>query len=350
MANSSSSVLQSGIALSSPHIAVHASTKMPPVSTEGKAPYVVPSAGKDCYTWYKVFGNLGGATVPLIALHGGPGSPHNYLLSLADLSELYGIPVILYDQLGCGNSTALPEKWGDQTFFNSELFERELDNLVDHLGISQFDLLGHSWGGMLAAKHASNGSHRLGKLILMNTPASIDLFIQGIAERQSQLPQSVQDTIERHKLSQDFSAPEYTEAMTEFYKKFWCRCDEWPADLIASRAIRKRDPTVVQTMSASKYYSIKSLLTAACRYGPTEFSCTGSIKGWTALPWAHEIKTSTLLLSGEFDEVIEAACVPYFEKIPKAKWVVVNNASHMMMWEQREQIMRIISNFLRGEA
>src|SRR2546429_7828152 len=51
-------------------------------------------------TWYRVSGKPG--RTPLVALHGGPGSTHNYF---APLERLAGErPVVLYDQLGCGRS------------------------------------------------------------------------------------------------------------------------------------------------------------------------------------------------------------------------------------------------------
>lgn len=54
-----------------------------------------------------------------------------------------------YDQIGCGRSTHLPEKLGDEAFWSVELFVRELDNLIYYLGLREtgFHLLGQSWGG-----------------------------------------------------------------------------------------------------------------------------------------------------------------------------------------------------------
>lgn len=113
---------------------------------EGEVAFVVPQAGKPCKTWYKVFGDLQSNT-PLVALHGGPGCAHDYLLVLADLTSSLSIPVVLYDQIGNGRSTHLPEKGSDASFWTDQLFLDELDNLLTHLGIKDnYALLGHSWG------------------------------------------------------------------------------------------------------------------------------------------------------------------------------------------------------------
>jgi pimeloyl-ACP methyl ester carboxylesterase len=51
-----------------------------------------------------------------VALHGGPSVNHTYLLVLSDLTRAHGIPLIVYDQIGTGNSAHLPEKIGDTAF------------------------------------------------------------------------------------------------------------------------------------------------------------------------------------------------------------------------------------------
>ena len=51
--------------------------------------------------WYRIAGP-DAPGVPLLCLHGGPGSTHDYLEPLADLADER--PVVFYDQLGCGRS------------------------------------------------------------------------------------------------------------------------------------------------------------------------------------------------------------------------------------------------------
>ncbi|KAJ7218856.1 peptidase S33 [Mycena rebaudengoi] len=103
---------------------------------EGEVEFVVPAAGKPCKTWYKIVGDLHApiSCRPLVALHGGPGVNHEYLLILTDLTTAHGIPLVLYDQLGSGYSTRLPEKMGDVGFWMEQLFLDELDNQLSILG------------------------------------------------------------------------------------------------------------------------------------------------------------------------------------------------------------------------
>ncbi|KAK7677081.1 hypothetical protein QCA50_019979 [Cerrena zonata] len=122
---------------------------------EGDVNFEIPSAGKLCKTHYWIVGDLKTSKTPLVILHGGPGATHHYVSINDELYKLHDIPVILYDQIGNGNSTHLPEKRGDADFWTVQLFINELDNLLKHLAIQQrYDILGHSWGGMLAASFA----------------------------------------------------------------------------------------------------------------------------------------------------------------------------------------------------
>ncbi|MFL5259105.1 MAG: alpha/beta fold hydrolase, partial [Hyphomicrobiales bacterium] len=112
---------------------------MQPVETkEGFAPF------RDYRTWYRITGDLGARKAPVVVLHGGPGAAHNYVDAYKLLAN-QGRGVIHYDQLGCGNSTLLPDKGAD--FWTPELFITELNNLIDTLGIrSRYHVLGQSWG------------------------------------------------------------------------------------------------------------------------------------------------------------------------------------------------------------
>lgn len=159
---------------------------------EGTVEFKVDGVDAPCKTWYKVFGDLKSRR-PLVALHGGPGIAHNYLLSLADLVGTHAIPVVLYDQLGNGNSTHLPDKMGDTAFWTEKLFIAQLEGLLDHLGIQDdFDLLGHSWGGMLGARFATTHPPGLKNLIISDSPASMKLWVEAAKKLRAQLPQDVQ--------------------------------------------------------------------------------------------------------------------------------------------------------------
>ena len=66
--------------------------------TEGYMPFI------GYQTYYRIVGEPSDKA-PLLLLHGGPGSTHNYFEVLDCIADT-GRQVISYDQIGCGNSTA----------------------------------------------------------------------------------------------------------------------------------------------------------------------------------------------------------------------------------------------------
>lgn len=139
----------------------------PAPSSEGHIPFKIPGVEESCSTYYKVYGTLSPSSVPLILLHGGPGVGCDYLNHFSSLWTTRSIPIIAYDQIGCGRSSLVREKASDASFWVEDLFVRELDNLVDHFSLreSGYDVYGHSWGGMLGPAYAAGRPRGLRRLI-----------------------------------------------------------------------------------------------------------------------------------------------------------------------------------------
>ncbi|RDI87918.1 Kinesin-like protein [Venturia inaequalis] len=298
-----------------------------PKTTTGTVPFDVPGLGKECFTWFTVFGDLESGIRPLIALHGGPGVGHNYLLSLADLAT--GRPVILYDQLGCGNSTLLPEKSGHTEFWTVQLFLQELDNLIEHFNIESYDLFGNSWGGMLAAEHALTLPQKLHKLIVADAPASMVDWVIAAGELRVELPKEVQEALLKNEKDGTTNSAEYEAAVEVFYRLHVCRLNPWPSEVVDTFNNIKKDSTVYMTMN-----------------GPSEFFVIGSLKDWSVKGKLDIITVSTLLLNGRYDEATDWVTKPYFEEIPRVRWYTFSESSHMPHWEERDRFMEIVGGFL----
>ncbi|KAJ7593296.1 Alpha/Beta hydrolase protein, partial [Mycena floridula] len=305
---------------------------MSTIITEGKAEFKVPAAGKPCWTWYKVVGNLKSRR-PLVVLHGGPGSTHNYMLTLADLATKYSIPVVLYDQLGNGLSTHLPEKNGDITFWTEELFRDELDNLLAHLGIgNDYDLLGQSWGGMLAAAYASKQPQGLHKLVVASAPADMVQWVVAADILRKDMPLDIQEALSKHEANGTYDDPEYKKAVDVYYEKHLCTVKPMPEEFLASMKHMEEDSTVVMTMN-----------------GPSEFTITGSLKTWSVIKDIPKINVPTLLTNGRHDEAQDSTMQPFFDGIQKVKWVQFANSSHTSHLEERERYMEVVSKFLLAD-
>ena len=224
-------------------------------SKEGKVTFKHSSLPYDCETWYKVYGDLKSSSTsrPLIILHGGPGACHNYLLALKAFASSHHLPVVFYDQLGNGNSTHLREKRLDTAFWTPELFMDELQNLLDHLDITEYDVLGQSWGGMFAAMWAVRNPKGLNKVVISNSPTSMDLWVKSCKSLREKLPKEIDDALEKHEQAQTYDEQEYKDAVQFFYKRHLCRVSnekgEFPKDVQDSLDWIDKDDTVYFTMN-----------------------------------------------------------------------------------------------------
>ncbi len=277
-------------------------------------------------TWYRVTGDLASAKPPLVTLHGGPGVPHNYLLSLSALADS-GRAIIHYDQIGAGRSTHLRDK--PAAFWTVSLFLEELDNLLHHLGImGGYHLLGQSWGGMLASEHAVLRPAGLRSLVIANSPAAMALWLQEANLLRALLPPEVQATLLAHEAAGTTDTAEYEAAVRVFYDRHLCRV-AWPPELEASFAAVADDPTVYHTMN-----------------GPSEFHCIGTIRDWSIVDRVDRIVAPTLLISGRHDEATAAVVQPFADRIPNARWEIFEESSHLPHIEETARYLTMVDGFI----
>ena len=204
-----------------------------PPPSNGTIPFMYN--GQNYSTWYTYEGNLDSSR-PLIVLHGGPGFSYDYMSALTNLAPKR--PVIFYDQIGNGRSSRLRDK--NESFFTIGLFVDELDSVVKFFNLKEYDILGHSWGGILAVEYAVLQPAGLNKLVLSDSPASIKLWTESEASLLSTFPQDVQQGV-----SAGFSNPRvYRAALGEFFGKYGCTNKPWPIPLNISFDYLFADPTV----------------------------------------------------------------------------------------------------------
>ncbi|MBB6351438.1 proline iminopeptidase-family hydrolase [Nonomuraea muscovyensis] len=278
-------------------------------------------------TWYRRTGELTGARPALVVLHGGPGSTHDYLVGLADLAD-EGWPVIHYDQLGNGGSTHLPH--APAGFWTPRLFLDELDNLLDALGLRDgYVLFGQSWGGMLAALHASARPAGLRGLVIANAPASYPLWLGEMRVLRDRLPPEIDEVLLKHEAAGTTDSREYFDAMMVFYSRHVCRLDPWPREFAATFLEIYNNPTVYYTMN-----------------GPSEFHVIGTLRDWGVEDRVADIAVPTLLLSGRHDEATPATVQPYFDRIPDVRWEIFENSSHTPHLEEPDRFRRVLLDYL----
>lgn len=140
-------------------------------------------------TFYKIIGK----GEPLLIINGGPGMNSNGFEAMAKkLGEKY--QAILYDQRGTGKSVL--KELNSETI-NMKLMAEDIETLRKHLKIEKWSILGHSFGGIMAAHYATIYPKTISKIIF-SASGGIDL---GLTEYASANINSKLSQIERDSLS-----------------------------------------------------------------------------------------------------------------------------------------------------
>jgi proline iminopeptidase len=270
--------------------------------------------------YYRSFGDARKGTI--LCLHGGPGGTHDYMLPLADLAN-YGYRVVFYDQLGCGKSE-LPK---NVTLFTVERAVEEVEGIRRALNLGKIHLVGSSWGGLLAIAYALKYQKNLRSLVTVGGIASVPLTIEEMERLRSQLPPETVETMHKYEDLGDYENPEYMQAVEGFYKKHLCRLPEWPKELLYTFEHISRP--VYNTMN-----------------GPNEFLIIGTIHYWDVTNQLPKIKVPTLVTGGKYDEVTPKVARSIHKGIRKSKLVIFPNSSHLPFWEERENFMSVVREFV----
>ena len=306
-----------------------------PPTQSGMIPFTPPGTDRKCETAYWLWGNTESKIPPLIILHGGPGAPGRDWKAVTLLHEKHGIPVLLYDQIGCGASTHLRDTRGDTKFWTMELFFAELENVKNYFQIKTFDLLGHSCGGMIAVSYALTQPQGLRKLILSSCPPSDTLRLQPMARQREELPKDLYDTMIACEKEGRLDSPEYESAGLELMRRHLCRLDPWPQEIQETMALMEEDDTVSFTL-----------------YGPMPMEPTGPRKDYDVTSRLPEITETTvpggvLLTNGKYDMSQDEVMVPFFTQIrAKVKWVRFAESSHMAHLEEPRAFLTALGDFL----
>jgi proline-specific peptidase len=272
-------------------------------------------------TWYRIVGAGEAGRDPLVCLHGGPGSSHNYFARLEALAA-QGREVVVYDQLGCGRSDRTDDvEWSLQVFLD------ELDALRTQLGLDRIHLLGTSWGGMLALEHALSG-RPLRSLVLSSTLASAEEWEVEVGRLKDDLPGDVVAVLDRHERAGTLDDPEYEEAMGVFESRHFYRGGDDPPEL--ERMAAERAPEVYRAM-----------------WGANEWTVTGSLRGWDVRPRLQEIQVPTLVLRGAYDLSTESISRTLVDGIPNAREAVFAESSHTPVLEETDRYLEVVGGFLR---
>lgn len=286
--------------------------------TEGYMPF------EGFKTYYRIVGEKTPGKAPLVLLHGGPGSTHNYFEVLDKIAET-GRQVIMYDQIGCGNSFVE----GHPELFNADTWIKELIELRKHLWLDEIHLLGQSWGGMQTIWYALEYKPKgIKSYILSSTLSSAKLWEEEQKRRISYMSKEDQEALLGAVESGDYSSKEYNDALGRFMNMY------------CAGEVTEESPECLRRpkKSGTEAYIVG--------WGHNEFSPTGTLAGYEFTDRLHEIKEPCLITSGAID-----LCSPYiakvmYDRIPNSSWELFQFSRHMPFVEETEKYMDVLTKWL----
>ncbi len=279
--------------------------------------------------WTKRFGN--NPKIKVLLLNGGPGATHEYFECMENFLPAEGIEFIYYDQLGCGNS----DNPRDTSMWSLPRYVEEVEQVRQALNLNKdnFFLLGHSWGGILAAEYAFKYQQNLKGLIISNMMMSCPeygRYAQDVLAKQ--MKPEVLAEVRKIEANKDFKNPRYMALlMPNFYAEHICRLplDQWPEPV--TRSFAKMNQSLYVTMQ-----------------GPSEFGVAGKLLNWDRTKDLPKLTIPVLSIGGKYDTMDPKHMQMIATKVQNGNSLTCPTGSHMSMYDDQKTYFPGLIKFLKS--
>lgn len=275
-------------------------------------------------TYYRIAGEAKEGKAPLLLLHGGPGSAHNYFEVLDRLADT-GRQIISYDQLGSGNSYVAnrPDLW------NRKVWTDELMALREHLHLDQVHILGQSWGGMLLIGYLiDHKPEGVVSAILSSTLSNSQLWGHEQHRLIRLMSAEDQQAIARAEQTGNYDSEEYAQANARFM------------ELHCAGAVTEDSP---ECLRRKKQSGEESYIVA---WGPNEYTPMGNLRDFDYTDRLHELQCPCLITSGTNDLCTPLVAKTMFDRIPNARWELFDGTRHMSFVEQNDKYSTLLAEWM----
>lgn len=260
---------------------------------------------------------------PVLVVHpGGPGFSTTYLGDMAGLGDRHTL--VILSPRGTGES----DRPADRSAYHLDDYVSDLDELREHLGLERMLLLGYSHGGVVTQAYASTYPERVSRLVLAVTLARF--------------------------------GPEQEAAMKAGREKR--SLEDWYQDAIAASGVDQESATDDQvretTMRAMPFYFARFGQAEAAYVdtfrsdplnGDAQRAFGGDMPSLDLRGRLSNISAPTLVITGEDDFICGPVCAHEISAaIPGAREVIVPDAGHMLVFEQRRAFHDEIAAFLES--
>ena len=266
---------------------------------------------------------------PLMVLHGGPGAPHGYFLPyLLPLARHHRL--VFMDERGSGRSERLANFKG----YTLETLACDADAVRRALGLKTVDVMGHSFGGILAQAYAIKYPSTVRRLILAGTGSSASRVNADFKLIKDSLDPALRAQIDALELKGIIGAdgaqlPEYRKLADEAEAsyEYVVRPPQWDDH---GEAIGW---DVLNEMWGNR----------------SDFHIDGNLAGFDFVPALRKLPIPTLIILGDHDLVSSATAEETHAALRNSKVVILAGSGHMSFVDQTDVFLQDVSAFLDSE-
>jgi proline iminopeptidase len=274
----------------------------------------------------KLWVEIEGSGEPLLLIPGGPGDAHYFHPSFSILASTN--KVICFDAFGRGKSDRAKDR--KEYSFNRDV--EDIEGLRKALGLESMNILGHSYGGMVAEAYALKYPNRVKKLILACTLFSAEMW------------QANNDNC-NYEIRNQY--PEIWDSLMIIREQGYHSSDkihynlygELPAGLFYYYDASKAD-MFIHDNNPEVYYGIAG--------DDCDFLIGGDITNIDFRTKLKDLKMSMLVLAGRFDRVALPRFSVQFKKYaPQAEFVIFEKSGHLPFIEEPKRFFKVLGDFLK---
>jgi proline iminopeptidase len=264
----------------------------------------------------------------LMVLHGGPGSTHDYFLPyLLPLARHHRL--VFIDERGSGHSQQLhPAQYTLQGMAD------DVEAVRVALGLGRMDLLGHSFGGILAQAVAIRYPAGVRRLILSNTGSSAEFINADFKRIMNALDPALRARIRAIEARGIIGADG---AQLPEYRK------------LADQAEAPYNYSVRMPPWDSKGQGMGWDVLNEMWGAKSDFHIDGSLKGFDLTPDLKKLDIRALVIYGDHDLLSDATARQSHEALRNSIMIKVPHSAHMTFVDQNKAYIDAVNRFLESE-
>lgn len=294
-----------------------------PDSQEGGKHYTVNG--------YKLWTVSFGKGDPLFFIAGGPGGTHYGLRSFDTLSANFNL--VYFDGLGRGKSDLAK----NVSEYSLERDVEDLEGLRKAMGFSQINILGHSYGGLVAQAYAIKYPQHTKHLILANTFHSYVMWQENDDNSNHEIRVNYPEVWDTLMAVREKGAISSDPIHQEIYGKVpYGFLYAYNPDKFSGRSNKKPYPN---PFNSDLYYQMVGK--------DGDFIVGSDIGTFDFRKQLKDLKMPILIVAGRYDRVaVPWMQVKYKQYCPQAKFVMFEKSGHNPQVEEPEKEFAIIREFL----